>query len=474
MTALGDRHSREPADDLDPVPGGSIGGGRFRLLDRCDSADRESADRVSLWHASDRKIDREVALTVIDIASEGDARHFHAEVLRRTVALCRDHVNGIVPIFDVVSTRSRDIVVSGWVPSTSFEEGAEGLRGLGTPADIAAALLPVAEAASYAHAHGVQLSLNRFERVRVSEGKLYVAFPSTPPGLDEASDIRGLGGLLDALIDDGTAERSAEFAALRELSDEAASAGTPHDICGATSLSARSVARRLRAVESEHVSTAPAAEPEPEHVPVPTEPAPVQALHRPGRFAAVSIAFVAALGAVGWYTGTWLTAPGTPAVEEPTMVAAQPVLPIGPLIPTWSGVYSPEGVADNVAGSPMAADARMDTAWRTDSYRQQFPAYKSGVGLILGLPADSILHAVWVGTAVPGTQVEIRSAPPEGGKLQDTTVLGEAVLDPGVTTIPLANPQELGAVTVWITRLAGAEGMYRSEISEIGFTGTAG
>ncbi|AQA23517.1 putative peptidoglycan flippase MurJ [Rhodococcus sp. MTM3W5.2] len=55
-------------------------------------------------------------------------------------------------------------------------------------------------------------------------------------------------------------------------------------------------------------------------------------------------------------------------------------------------MYSPQQYPDNALASGLAIDGNLETAWSTDTYMQQFPQFKNGVGLTVALPPDTALR----------------------------------------------------------------------------------
>lgn len=131
-------------------------------------------------------------------------------------------------------------------------------------------------------------------------------------------------------------------------------------------------------------------------------------------------------------------------------------------------VFSPQGSADNPSTASNVIDNDPNTAWTTDSYFQQFPALKNGVGLLVSIPSSTLQNA-WIESTSPGTVVEIRSAPNDSPSLSDTTLLGEATLQNGRTDIALSDTEPTGNVLVWITSLGEQGGRIATSISGIGF-----
>ncbi len=132
-------------------------------------------------------------------------------------------------------------------------------------------------------------------------------------------------------------------------------------------------------------------------------------------------------------------------------------------------VYNPEGEGDAVDEASYAVDGDPATAWATDEYRQQFPAFKSGVGLIAEFAEPVDLGAVRIVADSPGTEVEIRAADSADPDLSDTEVVASGPLEGQRTELALSEPVSTRYVIVWVTTLSGEEPEYTSQLSELMF-----
>lgn len=184
------------------VPGAAIAGGRYRLLEP-----HGGTRGLQFWRAKDTQLDREVGLTFVD--PEQQAPPYRPEdrdtdpdgpqaILNRTRRLGQLHTAGIARVLDVVRGASGGIVVTEWVPGSSLAEVADS----GPSATGAArAVRALAAAAEAAHRAGAALSIDHPDRIRVSlDGDAVLAFPAVLADDDRASDVRGLGAVLYALL----------------------------------------------------------------------------------------------------------------------------------------------------------------------------------------------------------------------------------------------------------------------------------
>ena len=153
-------------------------------------------------------LDRDVALTFVDAeqladpATAGEAPSAQGEgpqaVLTRTLRIGGLHSSGAARVLDVIRGSSGGIVVAEWVTGSSLAEVAATSP---SPIGAARAVRAFAAAAEAAHRTGGALSIDSPARIRVStNGDAVLAFPGTLAGDDRASDVRGLGAVLYALL----------------------------------------------------------------------------------------------------------------------------------------------------------------------------------------------------------------------------------------------------------------------------------
>jgi hypothetical protein len=132
-------------------------------------------------------------------------------------------------------------------------------------------------------------------------------------------------------------------------------------------------------------------------------------------------------------------------------------------------VYDEVGDRDNSERVARVIDNDPETAWNTSAYRQQFPAFKPGVGIMVSFASAVQLSELTIESPSRGTVVEVRSAPTADAPLDETTPITEATLRESSTTVSMAESQPVTHVLLWITSLSGGEGDYSSVIQEIGF-----
>ncbi|MCZ4517279.1 murein biosynthesis integral membrane protein MurJ [Rhodococcus ruber] len=505
------------------IPGASVAGGRYRLL-----APHGGARGLKFWQAHDVKLDREVALTFVDAdqqstASPTDRTEGPQAILSRTLRLGRINSPGLARVLDVVRGSSGGIVVAEWTPGRSLREMADTVP---APTGAARAIKVLAAAAEAAHRSGGALSIDHPDRVRISSsGNAVLAFPATLADADPSSDVRGLGAMLYALITarwplsdtTGGSVVSGDAAPARSVGgmrpadrDDKGAPLEPRQVRPDVPFEISAVA--VRALEQNSgIRTAATVQHVLDQAAVVNDKTDLMPALRLGQRAPgasghsladpeeiaaekakstrtnIAIAVLGALTVVILaFAGYWLftsiagdstDAPldsqefglTTPAAAPPVGDTATPPAETGgPVALNGVSVFSPQGSADNPSTASNVIDNDPSTAWTTDSYFQQFPALKNGVGLLVTIPSTALQNA-WIESTSPGTVVEIRSAPNDSPSLSDTTLLGEATLQNGRTDIALDDAEPTGNVLVWITTLGEQGGRIATSISGIGF-----
>ncbi|GGL26330.1 lipid II flippase MurJ [Nocardia jinanensis] len=502
------------------IAGASVAGGRYRLL-----AGHGGARGLRFWQALDIKLDREVALTFVDADQKdaGNSGHDGPQaILSRTLRLGRINSPGLARVLDVVRGSSGGIVVAEWTPGRSLREMAETVP---SPIGAARAIRVLASATEMAHRSGGALSIDHPDRIRISaSGDAVLAFPGTLGDADPQSDVRGLGAMLYALMtarwplrQGGMSGNAATVGGLypadlgpdgtpiepRQIRPE-----VPFEISAVAVRSLEPNKGVRTAATIQHVlEQASVVDQKTDFIPVlrlgQRAPAPAdESLADPELLAAereksqrmmwimVALGILTALvvGIVIW----WLVsvfAPGSSseplneqkiiglttsrapdASETPASPSAAPAAADGAPVPA-SGVvvFSPEGTPDDPSGAAATTDGDPATSWSTDQYFQQFPALKKGVGLLATLPSPATLTKVSITSSTPGTSVEIRTSPTEAATLDQTQLVGTAVLGDGVTEVPIQTDQAARYVLIWVTGLGNSGAQFQSSIAELGF-----
>ncbi len=508
------RFSRQAADDFQPdvggaagaapptegggpplVPGAMVAADRYRLL-VCHGGPPE----LEFWQALDTALDRQVALTFID----PDRRLPRAEVeaiMHRTRALSQVHGPGLARVLDVTDTAEGALVVAEWIRGGSLREVAETHP---SALGCARAIQSLAAAADQAHQAGAALSVDHPSRIRVSmNGDVAVAFPATLAGADQTSDVRGIGGVLYALLvgrwplpETGTLSGlpAAPSDPNGELVEPAALDGDiPFQIStvavraagsGGGISTAGNLLHLLRqtTAAAERTESGGGATVSPVPLRSPGDATAIQARRRKtvligaAAGAVVLIVALAALAGVlgkvfggsdgklnGDQLGLNTTAPGSSSGSG--RADGQVVKPDA------ATVFSPQGGADAPSLAGLAIDGDPSTAWPTDTYTDAvpFPNFKNGVGLMLTLPEPTEVGSVSVTVSSTGTELEIRSATSQSpASLDDTALLtGPVALEQGANTIPVPAAQPTSYLLVWISTMGQTNGQSRTSVSEI-------
>ncbi|WP_253777268.1 protein kinase family protein [Goodfellowiella coeruleoviolacea] len=504
------------------VPGTVVGDGRYRLLAQSGVDQRSGAQ---LWRARDGQLNRDVAVTLFvgqpdDVAAANRARR----TLERAMHAASFTHPGVSRVLDVLSPRNGikpaegllGMVVAEWTQGTDLVDlVSDGPLPPGTASKL---LEPLAAAVEGAHHAGLVLGVDHPQRIRVtSDGKLRLAFPGSRPEATARDDVKGLGAILYLLLTgrwalpggpdvlpaaptgpDGTvvAPNTLHPAVPHALSSVAVRSLEDTSVGGIrTSAAILQVLDQVADGEAQAAqlqAAAAAGNPADTDDVVWTTKKPVADRQRSRKLAlSVLVLALATLGVIVWLSlqivsffreeptkqaGPTIDLSPSTSVSAP---AGQP--PSGSATSTAPGasVTVAEVAVFNVTGDPdspgragRVIDGDPATTWKTQVYRQQFPALKSGVGLMSSFAQPTTLSSVTITSPSPGTKVEIRVADSADPQLADTTKIGEATLQDGETKITLDPHQPTQHVLVWITALAGGNKSHSSEVGEIAFLGS--
>ncbi len=476
-----------------PTPGAIVGRGRYRLLSEVGRDDRCA---VRLWHGRDLVLDRDVALTLF-IAAPHDPGGVPLirSAVGRALRCARLEAAGAARVLDVLEPDSGDgstvaMVVAEWTRGRALVELLD--DGLPPPSVAASVLVPLAGAVDAAHNAGLILGCDHPDRIRVTpDRQARLAFPGPPPAAGSRDDVRGLGAMLYLLLTgywplpDGPS--SLPPAPLRADGAPISPATLRPDVpVELSTLALRSLAgpgtsggvhtgAAVQRVLELNASTA-------DIDLLGRRPADPERARRQRRMKlSVSMTALAAttlliLGYAGMQVvSVFANAGGTPLVvagPSPAKQSAPPVAPpaLSSSVPVKKlAVYDPSGLGrpDRQQDVGKLHDGNPNTAWSTDSYRQQFPVYKKGIGVMLSLDQPVAAALVTVMSPSPGTVLEIRTAPSPNASLAETTLVGKAILGRGNTRIPLRAGPTTRYLLVWITSLSGGGDRNQSKLSEI-------
>jgi hypothetical protein len=495
------------------APGGVVGDGRYRLLAQLGVDQRSGAH---LWRARDGQLRRDVALTLlVGDAADPEAARAARRTLERAAHAAQFNHPSVARVLDVLSLGSGisagegllGIVVSEWSKGTDLIDVIA--DGPVTPAAACRMLEPLVDAVEQAHNHGLVLGIDHPQRIRVSQdGVLRLAFPGPLPNATLRDDVKALGGLLYLLLTgrwplpggpgvmqpapQGPNGRIVPPRSISPWVPQELSALASHTLADGGEGGIRTSAAFLRvlrqaaeAAEREELIQSgqlpPDANQDPDGAIWTTQRPTNDPSQRKKVALGVTLLVVATVAILAWVglslisffeTDEGATGPevnvaeGTkqPGKKKPASTTNDAVTP------AQIQVYNPEGTGDSVDRAPKAIDGDPSTLWKTDVYKQQLPALKSGVGLSASFDKPIDLAKVTVHGATEGTKVEVRVADSPNPFLDDArVVVKETELTGDKVELTLPKPTKAQHVIVWITQLGGTEGEFATSIGELKF-----
>jgi hypothetical protein len=445
-------------------------------------------------------LERDVAMTLFtaaptDPAALAQIRSAAARALRAA----RLETPGAARVLDVLEPERVDggpgasvthvanvaAVIAEWTPGSTLVALLD--RGPLPPAAAARMLVALAGAVDAAHSAGLMLGCDHPNRIRVgSDRQARLAFPGPPPTAGARDDIRGLGAMLYLLLTgcwplpDGPPdlppaplgssggpinpttvrpEIPVELStlALRSIADPGTGGGVH------TGAAVRQVLEFHAASDDDPLAR-------------PIDPRRAQQLRRIKFGVSMTVLGAATLMIIGYvgmefvsvFTDTG-TSPVVIAGNAPASKAPPPPALLTPVQVKSLAVYDPSGLGapDHQRDVGKLLDGNPNTGWSTDSYFQQFPTYKRGLGVMLSFEKPISAASVTVVSPSAGTVLEVRTATSPNPRLEQTTLVGTATLKSGSNQIPLSVGPPARYLLLWITGLGGAEGHHQSKLSDL-------
>ncbi|MDL9936600.1 murein biosynthesis integral membrane protein MurJ [Gordonia sp. ABSL1-1] len=518
------------------VPGAAVAGGRYRLLDH-----HGGTRGLQFWRALDVNLDRQVALTFVDAEQLAPPLEHGAEVkatdhgpqavLSRTLQLGQLSSAGVARVLDVVRGSSGGIVVTEWVNGSSLADVA---RAEPSAIGAARAVRSLAAAAEMAHRAGGALSIDHPDRIRISnDGNAVLAFPGTLAGDDRASDVRGLGAVLYALLlerwplDAETGHQLVTTAATRTpvgglaIADPGRDGAPvePREVDAEIPFEISAVAARAldgskgirTAATVQHVlDQATVLDLQTDMLPAITDvdgPAPVRATPTKTRTATsgagttgdaddetprrrnigllVGIAMLVLfliIAVIVWASGMFKSEdPATDLNSLLTTTSAPPAAGATPAPAPVTGADITLTAVRLVDFSGQSGDssatvrnvlAGTGSPWQSDSYfGPNFAGLKKGLGLSFDLGDPQSVTSVTVRTPSPGFKVSVRTSPTaQPTNLDQTTEIGSGRIDQQSTTLRISGSPQAQHILLWITEPPAVGGGYRVAINQVSMT----
>lgn len=496
------------------VPGAPLLEGRYRLL-----ADHGGPSSARMWQGREMETGAIVALTIMDpyayvkaYSEPGEfvnpngapVRQAKAEMLRRSgklkelsSAAGREGIPGLAEVQRVIDYGSLVVVVSAWVQGSPLKSVAETEP---DPHAAGVAVAALADAAAAAEEAGTCLGLDHRDRLRVTtQGTAVLAFPGVLPNNSSRQDVHGVGVAMGLLLEHVPAAEVPE--STTELYAKISQLGTQ----GVTADQLRAVAAEVRGDASGELQVTEDSTPDPSgRAGFGAERNRAGNLVTAGGMAFITVVLLATLIAlvISVVGGNRTDSPlSTDSLRQGAEAISESEPAVVPLqgARTWMP-QGGRGTYDNPGQASLIVDGNPTTQWASDVYLNQLgpgpESVKSGIGLLVTLPAETRLHSVSLQGLAPGTTFELRSATGNPATVEDATLLQTVTVTPenaGELVVPLdkkvAEPSTTSAVDghpaettapvnprrpkgdrllIWITQLPMPNGVTISEVTATG------
>ena len=384
------------------------------------------------------------------------------------------------------------MVVSEWIYGGGIRQIADTAP---SPTGVASAMQSLAAAMEAAHRTGLVLSIDDPSRLRIGvDGHAALAFPASMPETTVASDLRGIGGAMCALLNLGEQQATGNHPKIPFLISTTISGLLRQSGGIASAATLLTLLREATGGDAEAGRVMPPLAPPPSgryagfrnFGPDDQAAAARRQIMRIGMvaMAVIVVMAVVALGStlnrlLGNDHGTvafktdklGLTAPTSSAGQPPPAAVRKRAAGEERVQPVAASVFSPDGSPDSPESAGAAIDGNPATAWSTDTYydADPFPKFKPGVGLLVQLARPTAVSALSVDLSSTGTVVQLRAAATNAPTaLSDTTELTPPTpMQPGHNRIPVDSSAPVSNVLVWLSTLGSSDGQSRSAISEI-------
>ncbi|HVL80355.1 MAG TPA: serine/threonine-protein kinase [Actinomycetota bacterium] len=413
---------------------GHLIGGRYRLERQLGSDERSA-----VWRATDRRLERQVAVRVFD-------PELDRELLQRQAGIAASLTHPrVVRLFDSGYDAGHFFVVTELVPAPLAWAGLPL-----SPEDAIAVGMGVGEALVYAHERGVAHGNLHPGNVMMSEqGAKVSEFGLTGPALQgrtthPSADLRALGSLLYRALtgrDPGTPGERPLPAEPRGLS---------RIVDGLVAGEYQTAERACRDLDALR----------------PTPPEPERG-RRKLLLASVAVGAVLLAAAAVAATRLGERAPSGEPTEQPVGVQGEPYRPAS------LSDFDPLGDGrERRSAVPFIADGDPRTFWATERYSggPTFSGLKDGVGVVIDLGSPQLVGRSQVVLVQPGCSFEIRHAPRREGRADRwTTVAVQAqAAQASVVEFPATRDRWW---LLWITQLVqgvpGSERSWACGVSEV-------